>query len=105
MHRSVFLAGMLGLISLVSYSQDDEYIVQVIKEHKAPVVSVAFSPDGKYLVSGGEDNMLLVWDLATSEAAYKYENNPYPPRALVVTQQNNIFMGSGPDIKMIDLQR
>ena len=95
---------VLTFLFNTSYAQDDEYIVQVIKEHKGPVVSVAFSPDGKYLLSGGEDKMLLVWNLSTSEVAYKYEDNPYPPRALVVTQQNNVFIGSGPDIKMIDLQ-
>lgn len=99
----ICLVGLFSLIATTSYSQDDEYIVKVIKEHKGPVVSVAFSPDGKYLVSGGSDKMLLIWDIANSDIAYKYTDNPYPPKSLIVTQQDHIFFGSGPDIKLVDL--
>jgi WD40 repeat protein len=64
---------------------------------------VAFSPDGHYLVSGGEDNMLMVFDLNSMEPLYQYTNNYYPPRGIEVTQENTIFFGSGPDIKLIDM--
>src|SRR5262245_59121153 len=33
--------------------------------HDASVVSVAFSPDGKHLVSGDKDGRLIVWDAKT----------------------------------------
>jgi WD40 repeat protein len=36
-----------------------------LKGHSGPVRSVAFSKDGRYIVSGGEDNTILVWDAET----------------------------------------
>jgi WD40 repeat protein len=35
--------------------------------HAAPVVSVAFDPDGKRLASGGADGEVRVWDAVTGE--------------------------------------
>ena len=34
--------------------------------HSGWVISVAFSPDGKTIVSGSEDNALKVWDAGAS---------------------------------------
>jgi WD40 repeat protein len=33
------------------------------KGHKDGINSVAFSPDEKYIVSGSDDNTVLLWDL------------------------------------------
>ncbi len=35
--------------------------------HRTAVLGVAFSPDGKCLVSGGLDNALIVWDVASGQ--------------------------------------
>lgn len=35
--------------------------------HAAPVTCVAFAPDGKTLVSGGQDGAVRVWDVASGE--------------------------------------
>ena len=34
--------------------------------HSAPVTSVAFSPDGKTIVSGSYDQTIKVWDAGAS---------------------------------------
>ncbi len=85
-------------------AQDDDYLVKVFKEHKAPVLSVAFSPDNNFLASGGEDKLLIFYNLKSLEVESIISDNYFPPRAIEITQVNNLFFGSGNDIKFIDME-
>ena len=40
---------------------------QVLQGHSDSVNSVAFSPDGSHVVSGSDDNDVLIWNVATGE--------------------------------------
>ena len=46
---------------------------KVLEGHKDVVNSVAFSPDGRLLVSAGRDHDVIVWDVATGAEAYRIE--------------------------------
>jgi WD40 repeat protein len=41
----------------------DGKLLRELKEHRAEVCAVAFSPDGKMLASGGRDRMINCWKL------------------------------------------
>jgi WD40 repeat protein len=41
-------------------------------EHKGPITAVAFTPDGKYCATGGEDREIQLWDVATGELKYRF---------------------------------
>ena len=38
-----------------------------LRGHSGSVYSVAFSPDGKHIVSGATDNTVKVWDVQTGK--------------------------------------
>jgi WD40 repeat protein len=43
--------------------------------HTGRVYSVAFSPDGSQIVSGSEDNRLILWDVASGEIIHRFEGH------------------------------
>ena len=45
--------------------------LRVLKMHENYVKGVSFDPMGKYLLSNGSDNVILVWDTATWELTSK----------------------------------
>ena len=43
--------------------------VRTLKGHRGPVTSVAYSPDGKWIVTGGLDRTVRLWDSETGRAS------------------------------------
>jgi WD40 repeat protein len=96
----ILIVTILNWVSI--YSQADEFLEKEFKYHTGSVFSVAFSPDGNYLLSGAEDKQLVIVNLNTREVEKKIANNYYSPFCIEVSATNEIYFGSGPDIKLID---
>ena len=45
--------------------------IGALKEHKGGVVAIDLSKDGQYLVSGGEDKSILVWDVLERKVVHR----------------------------------
>ncbi len=51
------------------YSVRSFELLAILKGHSCGVTCLAFTPDGKVLVSGGRDNKCVLWDMATRKPA------------------------------------
>jgi WD40 repeat protein/serine/threonine protein kinase len=49
--------------------------LDTLRGHTHMVLTVAFSPDGRHLVSGSADHTVRVWDLATSKTVLTYRGH------------------------------
>ena len=47
--------------------------VRVLRGHSDDVRSVAFSRDGKWVVSGSDDHLVKIWDVATGAEVRSFE--------------------------------
>src|SRR5690349_19064615 len=72
MHRKSFVlkisfALALSLSLRAARAQEQNPPSRTLAGHKGSVLSVAFTRDGKTLVSGGRDDVINVWDVASGE--------------------------------------
>jgi WD40 repeat protein len=78
-------------------------LVNPLKGHTGPVWSVAYSPDGRHIVSGSYDRTIRIWDAETGAAV----GNPLEGHTLSVSSVayspdgRHIISGSGSDDKTI----
>jgi WD40 repeat protein len=70
------------------------------------VVSLSFSPDGKYLASGADDGYVKVWNFPSLEMYYSYRPHSESVKSLVFTGDGKkILTGSGDETANIqDIQ-
>lgn len=62
--------------------------------HGANINSVAFSPDGKYLVSNGTDNAIRVWDISTGVELSTLKHDDVVSTAIFSPDGKSIISGS-----------
>lgn len=65
-NRLLFIA-CISLASSLKAQSVDTSPVRTFKGHSGSVMSISFSPDGQYLVSGSKDKTAKLWDVATGQ--------------------------------------
>jgi WD40 repeat protein len=72
----VALLELDGRIRLIDPKSGAE---SILGRHKAQAVSATFSPDGRFLITGGWEAELICWDLQTHERAFTIGLNSWRP--------------------------
>ena len=65
--------------------------------HGAGVLCVAFTPDGKYAVTGSRDRTVRVWDFRTGEEVRKFEGHEMGVWGIALTTDQHRLASCGPD--------
>jgi WD40 repeat protein len=64
----------------------------ILNQHVNPVVSLTFSPDGRWLLSGGWDKMVYLWDLDAKDPAgspLRLAGHQGPVHAVIISDDGN----------------
>jgi len=94
-------AGTLGSPSLTPKdgdpsANDTGSIIRTYNGHTRPVKALAWSPDGNYIASGGDDKTIQVWEAATARHVATYSGHASWIRALGWSPDgNSIVSASG----------
>lgn len=76
-------------VGLIRHSKDKP------TDHKGIILAIAISPDGRYLVTGGVDKTIKVWNFETLEFAKDLGTHRGPVTSLVFRQHGQLEMYSG----------
>lgn len=66
--------------------------VRLMTGHKAPIYSLAFSAEGRFLASAGADHRVLVWDLAHGHLVAALSNHSGTIHCLSFSRDGNILV-------------
>lgn len=67
---------------------------------EATVHAICFSPDGRFLVSGGDDNLISVWDAETGRRLKQLRGHKDEVKSLCFTPDGRTLVSAGRDLSV-----
>jgi WD40 repeat protein len=72
--------------------------IRTFNGHKRPVQSTAISPDGKYIVSGGDDDDLRFWEVASGKEIKTFKGHASPVWSVAFSPDGKYILSAGEDM-------
>lgn len=81
--------------------------VKRFEGHTQPIISIAISADGKYVVSGSADRTVRIWSVETGEVLYRWDGEDNSLNAVTFSPDDqHVFMASSKGtVRFWDFQR
>jgi WD40 repeat protein len=95
--RGKFICSLLTLLlnTIIISSQAHELTVQT--GHSLAITDLAFSPDNKYLISSGDDNHVIVWDIISGKQVRILEGHTGPVNQICIHPTKDILASVSDD--------
>lgn len=83
-----------GVVTLWSPASSD-YLVKMLCHKGAPVHSIAVDRTGRYMVTGGANSQVKIWDLRMYKETHAYFSAGGPPTSIDISQRGVLGIGHG----------
>jgi WD40 repeat protein len=70
-------------------------VTAVLESHQGWIGSVAFSPDGRRILSGGQDGTVTVWNTADQRELVSFRRHPDLVSGLLFSRDGRVLISSG----------
>ncbi len=87
--HEIAAAGIDKMIRIYEWNGTTAKLKRSAFGHDAPILSLAYSPDGGTLFTGSEDRRIKAWDSATLQERHVYANLPDWPQTLAVSRDGS----------------
>ncbi len=95
--RSGLLISVLAFVVSLEAKKPASHGISLMEKREGDVLAVAFSRDGRWLVSGGMDNPIRIWDMTRAKSTTILENGPASTFSLAFSPDGASLAAAGVD--------